>query len=409
MIGSGIAGLGAAHALARGHRVEVLEREPRPGGHAHTVDVPRPGGGALALDTGFLVHNERNYPNLIRLFRELGVRTQPSEMGFAVSSPGLGLEYSGRRVWAQPHLLARPVFARLLREIVRFLRTARHGLDGRYADETLAGYVRAEGYSPAFRDLYLMPLTAALWSTAPARALEFPVAYALRFFDNHGLLGFRRHRWRTVTGGSRSYVRAIAAPLGERLRLGVPVREVRRDDAGVTVRTDDDRTRRYDAVVMAVHPRQALAMLADPSAEERHLLGAFGATRNEVVLHTDESLLPRRRSARAAWNYRLAPGDEPSPLPTMTYYLNKLQRLREPRHYCVTLNSGERIAEEAVLRRLEFEHPMYTFAALGAQAELPRLNGRRRTWYAGAWQGYGFHEDGLVSGLRAAADLGTPW
>jgi predicted NAD/FAD-binding protein len=409
VIGSGIAGLGAAYALARVHDVEVFERAQRAGGHANTVTLERRGGRELPLDTGFLVHNERNYPRLSRLFRELGVAVQDSEMSFSVVCRRCRLQYSGVRLWSQPRALARPGFVRMAGEIVRFLRTGDAALEERHARSTLADFVAAEGYSRAFRDHYLVPFASALWSTAPAQTLAFPVSYAVRFFQNHGLLGFRRHRWRTVAGGSRRYVAAITAPLAGRLRLGAAVRAVVRDADGVEVRTADDVARRYDAVVIATHAPEALAMLADADEREREVLSAFRTTLNRTVLHTDASLLPSVPSARASWNYQVADCRSPSLLPTVTYYLNKLQRLDEPEHYCVTLNRDGAIAEDRVIRRFEYAHPLYTFDALAAQERLPGLDGRRRTWFCGAYHGFGFHEDGLASGLRAAAALGAPW
>ena len=409
VIGAGIAGLGAAHALSRVHDVEVFERDTRPGGHANTITIPRPGGGELHLDTGFLVHNERNYPLLSRLFRELGVQVQDSEMSFAVSCPSSGLEYSAVRLWSQPRALVNPAVLALFREVIRFLRNGHNALEERHARSTLDDYVAAEGYSRRFRDLYLVPFASALWSTAPAQTLAFPVSYAVRFFQNHGLLGFRRHQWRTVTGGSRSYVSAITAPLGERLRLGAEVRAITRDADGVEVRTADDVAHRFDAVVIGAHAPQALAMLSDADERERAVLGAFRTTINSTVLHTDVSLLPRRPAAWASWNYLIDDPVQPSPQPTVTYYLNKLQRIEGPEHYCVTLNRDDRIAEDRIIHRVEYAHPLYTFESLAAQERLPSLDARRRTWFCGAYHGVGFHEDGLASGLRAAAGLGASW
>ena len=408
VIGAGISGLGAAHALSRAHHVEVFERDNRAGGHANTVTIPRPGGGELDLDTGFLVHNRRNYPLLTRLFRELGVRVQDSDMSFAVSAPASGLEYSGVRLWSQPRALANPTVLRMLGEVVRFLRTGGNGLSERHAQSTLGDYVRIEGYSRRFRDLFLVPFASALWSTAPTETLAFPVSYAVRFFQNHGLLGFRRHRWLTVAGGSRRYVAAVTAPLGERLHLGTPVRAVERHADGVRVRTDDDAAHRFDAVVVATHAPQALAMLADADERERAVLGAFRTTVNSCVLHTDERLLPRRPAARGSWNYLIDEAGTASALPTVTYYLNKLQRIDGPVHYCVTLNSDERIAEDRIIHRVAYAHPLYTFESLAAQRLLPSLGGPRLQ-FCGAYHGFGFHEDGLASGLRAAAWLGARW
>ena len=392
VVGSGVSGLGAAYLLARAHDVHVFERDGRAGGHANTVVHD-----GLALDTGFLVHNERNYPLLGRLFRELGVATHESDMSFSVSCSGCGLEYSGRHPFAQPGNLARPGFVGLMWEIGRWLRTARPG------DETqsLAEYLDEHGFSRRFRRHFLVPLTSALWSTAPGRALEFPAAYAIRFFDNHGMLGVGRFRWRTVTGGSRSYVDAIAAGLGERLRLGSGVRSVRRSPDGVELRIGD-RIERFDHVVLATHADQALGLLEDPTPDERRVLGGFGYTTNEAILHTDSSYLPRTLRARASWNYRL--GDDGRP--TITYHLNRLQALHVDQDYCLTLN--EQVPDEHVLQRFNYEHPLYTVETLRAQTELSLLAGGR-THYAGAYFGNGFHEDGLASGVAAARALGVEW
>jgi predicted NAD/FAD-binding protein len=392
IVGSGISGLGAAYALSRIHDVEVFERDRRAGGHANTVVHH-----GVALDTGFLVHNARNYPLLTRLFRELGVATHESDMSFSVSCAGCGLEYSGRRPFAQPANAARPPFLSLLWEVGRWLRTAQP------EDETqsLAEYLDVHGYSQRFRRHFLVPLTSALWSTAPGRALEFPAAYAIRFFDNHGMLGFGRFRWRTVTGGSRRYVDAIAARLGERLRLGQGVRSVRRSNDFVELRIGET-VERFDRVVLATHADQALQLLEDPTPEEQRVLGGFAYTTNEAILHTDGRFLPRTRAARASWNYRL--GDDGRP--TITYHLNRLQALDARRDYCLTLN--EQVPEEHVLQRFTYEHPLYTVGTLRAQAELPRLAGGR-THYAGAYFGNGFHEDGLASGVAVARALGVDW
>ncbi len=392
VVGSGISGLGAAYLLARAHDVHVFERDGRAGGHANTVLHD-----GLALDTGFLVHNERNYPLLGRLFRELGVATHESDMSFSVSCSGCGLEYSGRRPFAQPANMARPGFVGLLWEIGRWLRTARPGDEA----QSLAEYLDEHGYSPGFRRHFLVPLTSALWSTAPGRALECPAAYAIRFFDNHGMLGLGRFRWRTVTGGSRRYVDSLAGRLGDRLRLGSGVRSVRRSADGVELRVTD-RVERFDHVVLATHADQALALLEDPTPHERRVLGGFAYTTNDAILHTDSSYLPRTPRARASWNYRLG-NDGRS---TITYHLNRLQALTAERDYCLTLN--EPVPEEHVLERFTYEHPLYTVGTLRAQAELPLLGGGR-THYAGAYFGNGFHEDGLASGVAAARSLGVEW
>jgi predicted NAD/FAD-binding protein len=394
VIGTGIAGLGAAYALSRAHDVALFERDDRPGGHTNTVVHD-----GLALDTGFIVHNRPNYPALTRLFDELGVATQPAEMSFSVSCARHRIEYAGRRPVGRAPL-------GLVREIVRFLRQARGTIESA-RDQTIGAYLAEHGYSAGFRDHFLVPLTASLWSSGTAAALDFPAGYVLAFFDTHGILGFRRKRWRTVVGGSRTYVQALLDRSRATLHLSLPVRSVARDPDGVDVRTADDTVRRFDAVVLAVHGDQALPLLADPSDDERRILSAFRSTENETVLHTDERLLPVR-AARASWNFRLADCAAASRRPAITYYLNRLQRLDTDRHYCVTLNRTAEIAEEHVIRRIAYAHPLYTFESLRAQAELPRLNAGR-TAFAGAWHGVGFHEDGLASGLRAAAAFGAEW
>jgi len=392
VIGTGVAGLGAAYALSRVHDVDLFEANEYAGGHTHTVSVD-----SHELDTGFIVHNETNYPRLTRLFAELGVRTQPSEMSFSVSC-GCGLEWSSRRPWLAGQ--------RLLREIVRFLRTAR---PEQGQGRTLDAYVRDEGYSDRFRWHYVVPMTAALWSTAPGPALDFPVEYAIRFFDNHGMLGFRRHRWRTVTGGARTYVRAVLERVGGRLHVGAPVRALTRTGGGVELRTDDGDARRFDGAVVATHAPQALALLTDPSEDERRLLGVHRTTSNETVLHSDVRFIPRRVGARSAWNYQSPGCGVHAGSPTMTYFLNRLQKLDGEEAYCVTLNRTDEIAPEKVIEVIRYTHPQVTFESLASQAELPLLNGPRATAFCGAWQGNGFHEDGLASGVRAAEAFGVRW
>jgi uncharacterized protein len=405
IVGAGISGLGAAYLLSRAHDVEIFERDPRPGGHTNTIAHD-----GLQLDTGFIVFNERNYPRLVRLLSELGVRSQPSEMSFSVGCDRCALEWSGRRPFAQPLNAASPRFLAFLAEVTRWLRTARRALeDGSYGDGTLLDFITERGYSRRFRDHFLVPLTSALWSTAPERALDFPAGYAIRFFHQHGMLGFGRFDWRTVSGGSRSYVAALCERLRGHVHLGLGVRELRRSPDGVSLRTEDGEERHFDKVVVAAHADQALRLLADPSDEERRVLSAFGYTTNDAVLHSDPSLLPRRRAARASWNFARSDCGVPRGRPTITYYLNRLQRLEAERDYCVTLNRTEEIAPESVIARMTYEHPVYTVESMAAQPGLRALSGPRHTVYAGAHHGYGFHEDGLASGVRAAALLGVEW
>ncbi len=399
MIGSGVSGLGAAYLLSRAHDVELFEKETRPGGHVNTVEHK-----GLGLDTGFIVHNMPNYPNLNRLFRELDVRVQESEMSFSVMCGDCGLEWSGRRPFAQTRNVVNVRYHRFLLEVGRWLRTAVSTLDN--ADGlTLGQYVDLHGYSERFRSHFLVPLTSALWSTAPEQSLEFPAAYAIRFFEHHGMLGFGRFRWRTVTGGSRRYVARLLERLPGPAHIGLGARAITRTADGVELTTEDGETRRFDRAVVATHADQALALLTDPSSEENSALGGFRYTANETVLHTDERLLPRARAARASWNYNV----DGAVKPTVTYYLNRLQRLEADEHYCVTLNRAHEIDPERVIMRTVYDHPLYTLDTLRGQQEIAALNGARHTLYAGAHLGNGFHEDGLASAVSAAALLGVDW
>jgi predicted NAD/FAD-binding protein len=392
IIGTGIAGLGAAHALRRLHEVELYEAHPTPGGHVNTISHA-----GLELDTGFIVHNEANYPKLTRLLRELGVRTQASEMSFSVAC-GCGLEWSSRRPWR-----AGPA---LLREIVRFLRTAG---DAEVEGKTFDRFLLDEGYSDSFRWHYLVPMTAALWSAAPGDALEFPASAGIEFFRNHSMLGFRRHRWRTVSGGSSTYVRALLERLDTNVHVAVPVRSVARTATGVELRTADGLVGSYDGVVIATSAPRALVLLEDASQDEREMLSAFKTTANETVLHTDSGFVPNRPSDRSSWNYQSPGCGVLAERPSLTYSLNRLQKLETETEYCVTLNRMDEIDEAAVIRVIEYEHPQTTLRSLAAAERARSFGVARRTAFAGAWQGNGFHEDGLASGLRAAAAFGASW
>jgi predicted NAD/FAD-binding protein len=409
VIGSGISGLGAAYALRQKHSVEVFEQDTRAGGHTNTISVET-GARTLPLDTGFIVHSRPNYPNLVRLFDELGVRTQPSQMSFAVSCRGCGLEYSRRRPGAQRHSTESLSPAVGHREVHANSRGGSavwppRGIEGL----TLDDYVRTERFSHDFRNHFLVPLTAALWSTSPQQSADFPIDHAVRFFAHHCMLGFRRSTWRTVTGGAPTYVDAIVERLGDHVHLGRGVRRVVRTPHGAELTTHDGEKQEFDAVVLATHADTSLALLADPSDEETRLLGSFPYTRNAAVLHADASLLPRKRAARASWNYQLAACDSRSKEPTMTYYVNRLQGLSEAEHYCVTLNQATDIAESSVLERIEYEHPLFSAEGVRAQSQLGAIQGSRHTYFCGAWQAFGFHEDGLTSGLRVAEALGASW
>jgi predicted NAD/FAD-binding protein len=408
VIGTGIAGLGAAHALAGVHDIHVFERDARAGGHAQTVTVPRDDGPDLALDTGFLVHNTRNYPLLTRLFAELGVRTQESEMSFSVTCARCGLAYAGRDLWGQRRHVRDPRMLRLATQIIRFAAISGRWRDGRHRTRTLGQLVEHEGFSHDFRDHFLVPFTAAIWSMSPGDALGFPADDALAFFANHNLLAVRRHTWRTVVGGSRSYVDAITARLDDRVRLDTPVAAVHRAATGIEVTLADGTVAGFDAAVLATHSDQALALVGSPTPQEQSVLGDITYTANHAVLHTDRRMLPPDEARWASWNYLVDDCTDPDHPPTVTYLLNRLQRLDTPTPYAVTLNRAD-VAPTRIITELDYAHPRYSFPALRAQARLPEINGADRIWYAGAYHRHGFHEDGLRSGLAVARALGAAW
>jgi len=410
--GSGIAGLTAAWLLSRRHDVTVFEAEERIGGHTATVDVALDGE-RHAVDTGFIVFNDRTYPNFIRLMDELGVASQPTAMSFSVSSEPEGIEYAGsdlNALFAQRGNLLRPAFWRMLRDILRFNRSAADDLEqGRIPEGMLLGdYLARGGYSREFRDWYLVPMGAAIWSSGTRGMAEFPVQFFVRFFRNHGLLTVTdQPQWRTIRGGSRAYLAPLTRRFAGVIRTGDAVTRVTREAEGVTVRTGSGSAERFDHVVLACHSDQALALLADPSREETAVLGAIPYRDNEVVLHTDTRLLPRARRAWSSWNYRLRAGHDE--LPVLTYDMNILQRLESRHTFCVTLNDTAAIDPARVLGRYRYAHPVFTVDGVRAQQRWAEVNGVRRTWFCGAWWANGFHEDGVVSALRVAEALGAPW
>ncbi|MFC8416315.1 NAD(P)/FAD-dependent oxidoreductase [Streptomyces coelicoflavus] len=413
VVGSGVAGLTAAYVLGREHRVTLYEADDRLGGHAHTHDLTASDGRVHRVDSGFIVHNRRTYPNLLRLFGELGVATQQSEMSMSVRCEGCGLEYAGAR--GPAGLLARPrnalhgPYLRMLAQVPRFHRAAR-GLLTDDADQslTLGEFLDREGFSPYFRAHFMTPVVSAVWSCDAATALRYPAAYLFRFLHHHGMLAVGGSPvWRTVTGGSRSYVARIAERLPD-VRTATPVRSVARQANGVDVTAADGTTDTYDHLVLAVHPGQALELLADPTPDEKEVLGAFRYSRNATLLHTDTALLPRSRGARSSWNYLMPACDAGADRVRVSYDMNRLQRLDAADTYVVTLGGEDRVDPGRVLARMTYEHPVYTPESVAAQRRLPELR-TPVTAYAGAYHGWGFHEDGCRSGVEAAAALGVTW
>lgn len=414
VIGAGVAGLTAAYLLARRNRVTLYEADRRLGGHAHTHDVTDPAGHPLAIDTGFIVHNDRTYPLLRRLFSELGVTARPTEMSMSIRDERTGLEYAGGRglkgILAQRRRAFDPRFLAILGQVRRFHRRAETHL-GRTDDKDLTTYgdfLRREGFTESFIKWYAVPLVACVWSTGTATALEYPARYLFAFLSHHGMLSVTGSpRWHTVVGGSSSYVDAIAARLHD-VRMGQPVTTVARHDTGVHVVDAVGNTAHHDRVVVAVHADQALGMLADPTVQEKAVLGAFRYSTNETVLHTDRRLLPRARQARASWNYLIPAVTGGDRLPVVTYWANRLQGLASDQDWFVTLNARDRIAPDAVVAVMHYEHPIYDHESVAAQPRLASL-ATSTTVYAGAYHGWGFHEDGCRSGVHAAAHFGAPW
>jgi predicted NAD/FAD-binding protein len=411
IVGAGVSGLVAAHVLHEHHDVTLFEADDRPGGHVHTVRVETEAG-AWDVDTGFIVHNDRNYPHFQRLLAKLSVATQASDMSFGVADPVGDFEYSGASpngLYAKRRHFVTPWFQRMVADLVRFNREARELLrDHPHGGPSLRAWLHEQRFSRAFVERLIVPQAAAVWSADPRQMWSFPARFLVEFFDNHGMLGFRdRPRWRTIAGGSRRYVDAIVARLGERrVRLSAPVDAIARHaehvELSFAARLEPAR---FDHVVIATHSDQALRMLADAGERERELLGAIPYQRNDVTLHTDRGLLPRRRRAWASWNYHLL--ERELGRPTVTYHMNRLQSLNADRELLVTLNRDDAVRAEHVLGRFRYDHPVFTAEGVAAQRRWAELDATApRTSYCGAYWGWGFHEDGVVSALRACERLG---
>jgi len=402
IIGTGISGLVVAHRLWKDHDVVLFEANDYVGGHTNTLDVEA-GGRRWAVDTGFIVFNDWTYPNFIALMDELGVASQPSDMSFSVHCDGTGLEYCGSsldRLFAQRRNLVHPGFYRMIADVLRFNRESRSLLRSGDDQVSLGEYLAAGGYSDRFIRHYIVPMGAAIWSADPVMMYRFPARYFVEFFDNHGLLNVRnRPVWRVVRGGSREYVRKLTAPFTDRIRLRTGVARVVRQPDWVDVVTAGGSRERFDAVFLACHSDQALAMLDHPRPAEREILGSIPYQENVAVLHTDERLLPVRRKAWAAWNYHVPA--EPADRVALTYNMNILQGLDAPVTFCVTLNREEAVRPDRVLRRIVYHHPVFTPEGVRAQRRHDEINGVDRTFFCGAYWGFGFHEDGVKSGLAA--------
>lgn len=408
IVGSGISGLTAAYLLSRRHEVTVFEESDWIGGHTHTVDVELHGK-SWAIDTGFIVCNDRTYPNFLQLLDRIGVARRPSSMGFSVECRRTGLSWAGGnldQVFAQRRNLLSPRFIGMLLDILRFNREAPALLDAGQGDIALGEYLEKHRYSRLFRDYYILPMGAAIWSCGVDDMLDFPARFFVSFFRNHGLLGIAdRPQWYVIDGGSRAYVEPLVRNFRDRIRLQTPVLAVRRDADGVAVTSERHGTERFDSLVLACHSDQALAILGDGAApEEREVLGAIPYQENDVVLHTDARMLPALRKTWSSWNYRIP--ENPGKRVQLSYNMNILQSLQAPETFCVTLNPGQEIDPARVLGRYRYHHPVYTLKGMQARADKDRVCGRNRTYYCGAYWHNGFHEDGVTSALAVAGKFG---
>ncbi|MFO7861291.1 MAG: FAD-dependent oxidoreductase [Desulfosalsimonas sp.] len=405
--GGGVAGIVAAYLLGRRHRVTLYEKNRYVGGHTHTIKVDEGNGSAACVDTGFIVFNDRTYPNFIRFLDQLGVPRLKSAMSFTYWNPGIGFTYNTTRPFADKKNLLRPSFWRLLFEIDRFNKTTRRWLaQNRLTDITLGQYLQQAGFSAALAKHYVTPISAAIWSTGQRDILDFPAQTFARFFENHGLLSFSgQPRWYTIQGGSHEYVNAFLKTFPGMVHTGCPVRKIARENGRVRLWTDEAEAT-HDKVVIASHADEALEMIADPSDAETRLLSAWQYAQNRVILHRDTSCLPPLQAAWGCWNYRQGPEKSHIGPATLTYYMNQLQQLASEKHYCVTLNPAHPIEPGHIIADLNYAHPMFDKDAAATQAHLPGLNGVNNTWFCGSYFRYGFHEDAVMSAAAVGQDFG---
>lgn len=413
VIGAGIAGIAAAHVLQRRHEVTLYERNDYVGGHTNTIVIDEGPDAGAAVDTGFIVLNDRTYPTFNRFLAQLGVSIRDSDMSFSYYCPESGLHYASsslNALFAQRGNLLRPRFLGMIRDILRFNRRATSDLEAGsgFSDATLGEYIARNRWGDAFRDHYLLPMAAAIWSTGPTKMLDFPAEYIAHFYKNHGLLTiWDQPRWKTVIGGSHTYVKAFLEQFKGTIRVSSPVQNVSRDSDGVEIVLGNGETERFDRVVLAAHANESLSMLADPSNEELAALGAWSYEPNHVVLHCDPTLMPPSRRAWASWNYVREGGTEDGvDQVSLTYYMNGLQGLNTKREYFVSVNRKHPIADADVIARIDYTHPVYTFHAMKSQAALRQLSGSNNTYFCGSYFGYGFHEDATKSGVDVARAFG---
>lgn len=413
VIGAGIAGMSAAYLLSRKYETHLFEKESRLGGHTHTHYIET-AHGSVAVDSGFIVHNDRTYPNLVRLFEELGVATQPSDMSFGVSCRDTGFQYSSRGLngfFAQRTNLLSPRHYLLFGDLMRFNKQgARCLTDPATLEMTLGQFLDQNRFSRTFQDLYLYPMASAVWSTSVEEMREFPAATLLTFFNNHGFLGLNTHpKWKTVVGGSSSYIGSLTQPYKDQIHLDADISSVTRSVDGVIIRMRDNSTCIFDEVVFACHGNQVLPMLKDASIAEANILGSFSTSANHTVLHTDAGMLPEKKAARASWNYQLASVGKATHKTSVTYDMNRLQSLTTHDQFCVSLNPNGHLDRTLVLREMRYQHPIYDFASVRAQSRWKEISGVNNTHFCGAYWFYGFHEDGFNSALRVASALGVEW